>query len=257
MKKGSILLLAIFVLVQLTFAQSNKSKTPPPAPRPAPKGPPPYVLKKEYEPQMAEMNAKINAASGAANAARRNMDGFSDKITLLDSQMNTVQAILSSANFQIALNADSLATTRSTIDDLSQKTNEQFNTIQLSQASLSQNIWIVFGVLLAVSIAVFAILMNMINKRMAQLKVMLHMNEEVLKKSLSTSQEKQQKELKEELQSLESRSLFELTTIKKEISQQISSEKVASAAALQALSEKVELLQEKKETGDADPEVFI
>src|SRR6476660_9785502 len=108
MKKILTLFLTLFVLVSLTNAQRSKTP-PPPAPKPVPKGPPPYVLKKDYEPKMAEMEAKINAASGAAHAARRSAEQETGKLTRLDSQMSDVQNILNSANFQIAMNADSLA----------------------------------------------------------------------------------------------------------------------------------------------------
>ena len=121
MKKMLTLLLAIFVLVSVTNAQKSKTP-PPPAPKPVPKGPPPYVLKKDYEPKMIEMEAKINAASNAAGAARRNAEQEMGKLTRLDSQMSEVQNILNSANFQIAMNADSLAVTRSSIDELTKKT---------------------------------------------------------------------------------------------------------------------------------------
>lgn len=256
MKKLLTLFIAVFVFTQLSTAQ--KSKTPPaPAPRPAaPKGPPPYVLKKDYEPQMAEVNAKVNAASNAAAAARRNAEASVSRITNLDSQMSNVQAILNSANFQIAMNADSLAVTRSTIDALSAKTDDHFKNAQASIEEFKQTVWMVSGTLLVLVVIVFVILLNMLNKKTEQLKVMLHMSEEVLKKSLSTGHEKVQKELKEEMQTLESRSLQELSIIKRELTQQIVSEKEKTAAGLQALTVQIEALKAKPEA-DTDPEVFI
>lgn len=259
MKKILTLFFALIVLVGMSTAQKTKTP-PPPAPKPVPKGPPPYVLKKDYEPKMIEMESKINAASGAANAARRSAEQESRKLTRLDSQMNDVQTILNSANFQIAMNADSLAVTRSSIDELTQKTDAHFTEIQTSQASLSQTVWLLFGVLLAVSIAVFVIMMNMMNKKMAQLNLILHKNEEILKKSLLTSQDKLQKETKEELQSMESRSLFELSTFKKTMTLQIDQQKESTTATIQDLAAKVKTLQDSVTTPknpDADPEVFI
>jgi hypothetical protein len=258
MKKTLTLLFTLLVLVSLTYAQKSKTP-PPPAPRPVPKGPPPYVLKKDYEPKIAEMDAKINAASGAANAARRNAEQETGRLTRLDSQMNEVQNILNSANFQIAMNADSLAVTRSSIDELTQKTDNHFNEIQASQASFSQTVWVVFGALLAVSVAIFVILMSIINKKMAQLNSILHKNEEILKKSLLTSQDKLQKEVKEELQSMESRSLSELSSLKRSITQQVEQEKATTTSTLQTLAAKVESLEiaKSQKNSDTDPEVFI
>lgn len=256
MKKHFTLLLAFFVFTQLSNAQ--RSKTPPPAPpRPAaPKGPPPYVLKKDYEPQMADLNAKVNAASNAASSARRNMEASLHRITALDSQMSDVQAILNSANFQIAMNADSLKVTRSSIEELTAQTNEQFARAKAEAESSMQTVWIISGVLLILIVGVFLVLFNMLNKKMEQLKVMLHMSEEVLKKSLSTGHEKVQREIKEELQALESRSLQELNIIKREMTQQISSEKEKTAAGIQALSDRIEALHTKP-NADTDPEIFI
>jgi hypothetical protein len=254
MKKLLTLFIAVILFAQFSSAQKPKTGTPAPAPKP--KGPSPYVLKKELEPQMADLNAKVNAASNAAGVARRSVEAGFSRLTLLDSQMSDVQSILNSANFQIAMNADSLKETRSTIEDLNKKTDEHFTSLKSAADGFAQTVWIVTGLLFALSIAVFVILMSMINKKMAQLKVILHMNEEVLKKSMLTSQEKVQKELKSELQAFESRSLTELTSLKKDLSQQIMVEKNATAAAIQTIHAKIESLEPKKEDG-TDPEVFI
>lgn len=238
------------------FAQQPKSV---PRPAPAPKGPPPYVLKKDYEPQIAELNNKIAAANNAAAAVRKSMEGKFDKMIVLDSQMQQVQAILSSANFQIAMNADSLKETRMSLEGIQKTTDENFARMNQAQADLSSNLWMLFGVAMAFTAVVLMVLMNMMKKRMSALETILHQNEEVLKKSLSLGLEKQQKELKEEMQASESRLLLDTATLKRELTHQLSQQRDSTQSALQSLGARVESLENSipAQPDNQDPETIL
>lgn len=258
MKKILILLCLLGMVVSSGFAQKNKPVTP--APRPAaPKGPPPYVLKKDYEPQMEELKSKVSAAASAANAARNSIDGKFAKVIVLDSQMQEVQAILSSASFQIAMNADSLKETRFSMEEFQKKTEANFSTAQEQQAAFSQTVWMLFGVAMALSVVVLVVLLSVVKKRMTALESVLHKNEEILKKSLSLSTEKMQQELKDSLQSSESRMLVDISALKRELSNQLNQQKEATSASIQQLENKIADMENPPSDTPAnnDPEIFI
>jgi chromosome segregation ATPase len=192
---------------------------------------------------MVELNNKIAAASNAAAAVRKSMEGKFDKMVVLDSQMQQVQAILSSANFQIAMNADSLKETRMSLEGIQKTTDENFAKINQAQSDLSSNVWMLFGIAMAFTVVVLVVLMNMMKKRMSALETILHQNEEILKKSLSLGLEKQQKELKEELQASESRLLLDTATLKRELTHQVNQQRDSTLSALQTLSSRIETLE--------------
>jgi hypothetical protein len=79
----------------------------------------------------------------------------------------------------------------------------------------------------------------------------------VLKKSLSSGLEKQQNDLKEQLNSLESRLRYETLTTKKELSQQFSLAQEAQGINLEMMAARIEKLEQSTTTPDTDPEVFI
>lgn len=258
MKKLFLLISVLTLLYGETLAQ-KKPATPAPRPAPAPKGPPPYVLKKDYEVQLTELNAKIANAANAAAAVRRSMDGKFDKMIVLDSQMEEVQTILSSASFQIAMNADSLKETRFSMEEFQKKTDTNLETIKETQQSAEFNQWVLFGIAMGFSIIVLIVLLVMLKNKMAGIQTMLHKNEEILKKSLSLQGEKLQKELKDELHMSESRVLVDISALKRELNNQITKEKEATLTSLEALNNRLNSIEN---TGDnnnnsKDPEVFI
>ncbi|MES2560080.1 MAG: hypothetical protein V4590_10090 [Bacteroidota bacterium] len=248
----------LFCFVSL-LAQQPKTVPRPPVP----KGPPPYVLKKEYEPRMVELDNRINAANNAAASVRRSVEGKFDKLVVLDSQMHQVQAILSSANFQIAMNADSLKETRLSLDGIQKKMDENFARMEQAHSDLSNYVWILFGVSMALTVGVLLILMSMMKKRMTTMETILHQNEEVLKKSLSLGLEKHQKEMKDEMQKSESRALLDIATLKRELTHQITQQKDTTNAMIQSLTTKIEALEtppsesDAESAGEVDPELVI
>jgi hypothetical protein len=245
--KKILILSCITLFFSASLLAQSKSAPKPVTRSIAPKGPPPYVLKKDYEPQMLELNNKINAASNAAASVRKSMEGKFDRMVVLDSQMQQVQSILSSASFQIAMNADSLKETRLSLDGVQKKTEENFAVLQQSHSDLASNMWVLFGVSMVLTIVVLVVLMNMMKKRMKALETILHQNEEVLKKSLSLGLEKQQKELKEEMQGSESRMLLDTATLKREFNHQLNQQKDATNAMIQSLTTKIESLETPSE----------
>jgi hypothetical protein len=240
---NSIIFFILFISNSLlAISQTRPGGTP--AARP-PKGPSPYVLKKDYEAEIQDLKSRIANAAGTAVSVRNSMAGKFDQLIVLDSQMQEVQQILNSANFQIAMNADSLKETRYSMDEFRQKTDEQFAT--LSKAEQEQQMWLylLFGIAAAISIIVLVILLSVQQKNMSKLQKMLNQNEEVLKKSLSTGLEKQQTLVKEDLQKMEARLLTDVSIIKREATVQ----NTKLNEAITTLTSRVTLLEEK---GNAD-----
>ncbi|AMS26532.1 hypothetical protein AEM51_05340 [Bacteroidetes bacterium UKL13-3] len=241
MKKLLILTSTTLFFTVCVFAQQPRT-----APRPvptAPKGPPPYVLKKDYEPKMEELSNKVNSAQSAAVAARRSVEEKFSKVVDLDSQMQQVQAILSSANFQIAMNADSLKETRTSIESIQKSSNENFARLEQSTTDIANRVWMLFGIAMAFTILILLVVMNTMKKRLNSLETILHQNEEVLKKSLSLGLEKHQKEIKDEMQSAESRILLDTATLKREFTHQLNQQKESSHSMIQLLATKIEALE--------------
>jgi len=257
-------LLTIFCVFSILIAPAiaqKKPATPVPRPAPSPKGPPPYVLKKDYEPQMEELKAKINSVTNIAGAARKSVESKFRKVIMLDSQMIEVQNILSSASFQIAMNADSLKETRFSMEEFQKKTEANFSTMYEQEKVLSQKVWILFGMALAMCIAVLIILLVLLQKRMTAIQSLLFKNEEIAKKSVLLNSEKLQKELKNDLYLLESRMLVDNTTIKRELMLQLNKDREAAVETIKLLTEKIELLETQQTNSSSldaeDPEMFI
>lgn len=249
------LLVLLTLITTVTFAQRNKPVTP--APRPTPKAPPPYVLKKDYEAQIAELNAKINDASNAAASVRRSVEGRLGQVAVLDSQLQAIETILNSASFQIAMNADSLRETKNSMDAFRQAALNNFDAIKAQEAEQSQLIWIVLGASLAVSVVVLLVALNASKGKLKAMESTLIKNEEILKKSISIQVEKAQKELKEEMQASESRILVDLSVIKREAAAQLNQEKQNLLSQLATLQERLATLEKPQEGEESDPETVI
>jgi hypothetical protein len=255
MKKLLALLLLSCTLLGTVLAQ--KSKTPPPAPRPVPKGPPPYVLKKDYDPQIKELNGKVSAASAAASAVKKSVETQFAKVNQLDSEVQNIQAILNSTNFLLSVNADSIKETRITMDELAQKTDTNFNHIEETNASLSRMLWIFLGASLVASMIVLIVLLTITGKRLSKVQVMLLMSEEVLKKSISSGLERNQQEFKDGLDSIQSKIGVETAILRRELSQQLNKEQEATHQSIELLLARIEKMEQTSKQADTDPEVFI
>lgn len=215
MKNLFVTFLLLAAIVPMAIAQ-NKTQ---PAPKAAaPKGPPPYVLKKDFEPIIADLQSKIAAAQQTAASVRRSVDGRFDQLTQIDSQLTAVQEVLNSASFQIAMNADSLKETRYSVESLDRKLSEQLATIiDQQQKDRSQSV-MYLSIALGASVVLFGIVLWLLFSKISSLAKQLHQNEQVLKSNLTSSTERIQKELKTELQGTESRMLQDMSMVKRELS---------------------------------------
>ncbi|MCU0441610.1 MAG: hypothetical protein MUE96_04355 [Bacteroidia bacterium] len=219
-----------------------------PAPKPAPKGPPPYVLKKDFEPIVADLQSKIAAAQQTAASVRRSVDGRFDQLTQIDSQLTAIQEVLNSASFQIAMNADSLKETRYSVESLDRKLTEQLATIiDQQQKDRSQSLLFLI-IALGASVVLFGIVLWLLFNKLSVLAKQLHQNEQVLKSNLASTTERLQKELKAELQGTESRMLQDISMVKRELSAPLP----ALQQQLQTIESRLIAIEEAKTDSNSD-----
>lgn len=245
MKKVLTLLCIFSALSFNSFAQ--KPTAPKSTPPPGPPRPMPYVLKKEYDPAMADISSRVNSALNAAASARRGIsDGFS-KVVELDSQMQQVQDILNSANFKIAITSDSLKTTRTSIEEFRTVSENNIKDLQAKNDLLKKYLYILFGA----SIFLLLLVAIITNVRVSKVTGTVTKMEVSLKRSLIEEMERNhaqmQKEVKDEIQSLKGRIQIETGSLRTELKSQMNRDKDAMMADLNMLKDKMGM-------GDAPPE---
>lgn len=238
----------LLILTTSLSAQQPKSGTPPP--RPAPKGPSPYVLKKDYEAQMSDLNAKINAASSAAAGVRNSMQGKFEKVTELDSQMQQVQDILNSASFQIAITSDSLKETRVSMEEFQKQTEAGLETLKSHDEELKGSIMTMFGVAIAVAVLIAGVIFFILHSKTRQINALVHQETDFVKKSAAEKLEKARNEMKDEVQSIKSRIQGDLNALKMELSGNIQKDKETVNAKIQDIIDRLNALEEADRTNN-------
>jgi hypothetical protein len=244
----------LLILTASLSAQQPKSGTPPPRPA-APKGPSPYVLKKDYEAQMSEMNAKVNAASNAAAGVRNSMQGKFEKVTELDSQMQQVQEVLNSASFQIAITSDSLKETRVSMDEFQKQTEAGLEKLRAGDEDLKSSIMTMFGVAIAVAVLIAGIVFFILHSKTKQANALVHQETDIVKKNAAEKLEKAKTELKDEMQSVKSRLQVDLNALKMELNGNLQKDKEAISAQIQSIIDKLNPPEEAQ--GVSDNETII
>lgn len=240
--------LCLFILVAIGSVSIAQNKTQP-APKPAaPKGPPPYVLKKDFEPIIADLQSKIATAQQTAASVRRSVDGRFDQLTQIDSQLTAIQEVLNSASFQIAMNADSLKETRYSVESLDRKLTEQLTTVIEQQEKDRGQITMYFAIALGICFTLFGIALGLLFSKIGTVTKQLHQNEQVLKSNLANSTERLQKEVKTELQANESRMLQDISMVKRELSAPIP----GIQQQLTAMEARLTILEEAKPSENSD-----
>jgi len=217
------------------LAQQKKPVPTKPAAPAAPKAPPPYVLKKDYEAQMAELEVKVNAASNAAASVRRSVEGKLNQVTVLDTQMQSVQEILNSANFQIALTSDSLKETRFSMEEFQKQTTANIETLQASNAELKSSVWTACGIAAAIALVLSGIVFFLLSSKLKQANALAYQEADIVKKSAAEKLEKAKTELKDEIQMMRSRMQSDLNALKLELSGNMNKDKEALQAQIQDL----------------------
>jgi glutamine synthetase type III len=165
--KNIITLLLLFVVTTAIQAQPKpavKPGTPVVPGAPAKPKVSLYVLKKDYEEMLINMDAKVKSATNA-NAGLRNLIGRKDnEITALGDKMKQVEEILNSTAFKVSNTEDSLDKTRFSIEEFRKSTEEKFVANAALIEENKSNMLMMFGISIIVSIVLFVILLLQLGK---------------------------------------------------------------------------------------------
>lgn len=165
--KNIITLLLLFVVTTAIQAQPKpavKPGTPVVPGAPAKPKTSPYVLKKDYEEMLLNLDAKVKSATNA-NAGLRNLIGSKDReINSLTAKMNQVEEILNSTAFKVSNTEDSLDKTRFSIEEFRKSTEEKFALVNASNEESKSKMMMLFGIGLVVSIGLFVFLLMQLGK---------------------------------------------------------------------------------------------
>lgn len=202
-----IILVLMSPVLQLSGQQpTRKVVTPGAAPKAVP-----YLLKKDFETALADINSKIGAAQNTASSVRRELNaklGKVEKVDELDAKMQQVEQILNSANFQIAITNDSLKNTKFSIEELRKETETIISDLKSKNDSLNMNLWIMFGIAVALIVG----LLGFFSMKMNKLSVGIRRQSETLKGELQTLNE-----LREEAQKQRGKIQGDIYTLKAEL----------------------------------------
>lgn len=181
----------------------------------------PYVLKKDYDEMLLNMESKIKMAT-SQNAGLRNEIGSKEKkIEALNTQMAKVEEILNSTAFKISNTEDSLSKTRFSVEEFRRNTEEKFTTedaiIQKDEKMASM---MFYGCLVLTAILFLLLLLQ--NARLK--KSILNHNIQAEIKLKETANEVTKK-MEEELETQRAFLLSENSSLGNKISRNMSEEK--------------------------------
>ena len=246
MNKFLLLICITFAYLAHTNANTLQQKPAPAKPAAAPKGMPPYVLKKDYEPQVQEMNAKISGAVNSTAALKRSIGEKFEKVSILDSQMQNVEKILNSASFQIALTSDSLKETRFSMEEFKKNTDNNIAELRTSDSELKNFLYIFFGAALLVSIILFIVIFMMMNSKLKEMKNTFQQQSKEFQMNLSDKMTKHETALSDDINSTKNRIQYDLNSMKEEMTSQFNTENEALLSQIKALSKKITDLENSK-----------
>ena len=189
------ILLPLFAIIWVTipmFGQATKPKQ---------RRTTPYVYKTDYEAKMKDIDTKVNGAYGTANALKRELSGKLDKVDELDSKMQEVEEILSSANFKIGLTSDSLNKTRFSMREFKATTENEIAGLKDNAEQQQKLIWMAMGLATVLSILVLLIISRVIRK----VRITEEQNAELLRNKFSSDLEEQKKSITSELMQTKTR----------------------------------------------------
>ena len=212
----------------------------------APKGNPPYVLKKDFDSQVQEMNAKVNGAVNSTAALRRNVGDKLEKVIILDSQMKNVEKILNSASFQIALTSDSLKETRFSMEEFRKSTESNINELHNSNTELKTFLFILSGASAALAIILFVVILIMMSSRLKNMKTTFQQQSKEFQMNLSDKMQKHETALTDDINSTKNRIQYDINSMKSDITEKMDSENESLVSQIKLLTKKLSDLENSK-----------
>jgi hypothetical protein len=160
----------LFILIVVTVILQAQPKPPVKTGTPVTPGGPVkpkvslYVLKKDYEEMLLNLDAKVKSATNA-NAGLRNLIGSKDReIAALGDKMKQVEEILNSTAFKVSNTEDSLDKTRFSMEEFRKSTEEKFVSIDAINEENKSKMLMLFGIGIFISIVFFVLLLMQLGK---------------------------------------------------------------------------------------------
>jgi hypothetical protein len=165
--KNIITLLLLFVVSTTIQAQPKpavKLGTPVVPGAPAKPKTNPYVLKKDYDEMLLNIDAKVKLATSSNAGLRNEINSKGKKIAELNEQMKQVEEILNSTAFKVSNTEDSLDKTRFSIEEFRKSTEEKFANSDDLHEKNGNKMMMLFGIGIIISIALFVALLMQLGK---------------------------------------------------------------------------------------------
>ena len=173
---NKIILLICFVGLIFSNAYAQPKVQPKPAPvrpttPPGPRMPPPqYVLKKDFEPKIQELENKVRSAVNAGASARNNVAVVQDSVNQIGAKVLDIETLLNSANFKISLNSDSLKSTQARIDEVRVEMDRQATALKAENDKAFMMIYILFGLCILLPALVYYMMISADKKSQAEIR---------------------------------------------------------------------------------------
>ena len=244
-----------YILVCILFAYTahvnakvlqQKPATPVKPVAAAPKGNPPYVLKKDFDPLMLDLNSKVNNAVSSTAALRHSVADKLEKVIVLDSQMQNVERILNSASFQIALTSDSLKETRFSMEEFKKNTDANVSQLNAANAELKTFLYIFFGAALGLTIILFIVILSMLGSKVKTVKTDFEQQSKEFQMNLSDKMQKHEVALSDDINSAKNRMQYDLNSMKSDITEKMDTDNEAMFAQIAMLTKKITELENSK-----------
>ena len=200
--KNILTLLMLFVVTIILHAQPKPAVKPGTPVVPGVPSKPkvsPYVLKKDYDEMLLNLDSKVKSATNE-NAGLKNLIGRKDKeIASLGEKMIQVEEILNSTAFKVSNNEDSLDKTRFSMEEFRKSTEEKFAEIHASHEAANSKMMMLFGISVLITVGFFVFLLMQLGK---------------LKKSILSHKVNAEIKLHETIDELAEKQKAELGTVK-------------------------------------------
>jgi len=227
---------------QTILSKTLQRKAPPAPVKAAPTAPAqprqmPYVLKKDYEAQMQEIDSKVRSAVNAGASARNALSGTVQKVSELGAKMQRVEEILNSANFKLALTSDSLKSTQISVEEFRKQTELSLDVIQAKNNELTNYIYILLGLCIILPIIVLIVLLI----SMGKFKSTLSKQSDIM----NAGMKKFSAEMSEEMQSVKTKVQGEMYSLSTNLKVKMMHDKEESVTQINQLLQKLEEKQDK------------
>lgn len=208
MKNTITLIFCLFSLI--TWAQPKVNRAVPAAPTaaPKPKGPPPYVLKKDFDELINGLKSDVAAASATNASLRRIVNSKDAQINSMEEELKKINDVLNSTQFKVDNTSDSLNQTRFSLDEMQRINEARYNTIEEKEkAQDSMFMQVSIGIAL-LSLILFIFIFISMNKKITSLKNALSVTASSIEQKVDSSLSRMKSEQSEQIRAMSEENQF-------------------------------------------------